>query len=65
MGLSVGPQSFAPITVEGEVVAVDGQPVDGQPVERRSESPLDPLIAALGRAVERSARHEDRQSGRG
>lgn len=60
MGLSVGPHSFAPVTVEGEV-----QAVDGQPVERRSESPLDPLIAALGRAVERSARHEDNREGRG
>lgn len=60
MGLSVGPRSFAPVTVEGEV-----QAVDGQPVERRSESPLDPLIAALGRAVERSARHEDSREGRG
>ncbi len=59
MGLSVGPQSFAPVIAEDEVRAADGQPL-----EQRNESPLDPLIAALGRAVERSARHKDSRKGR-
>ncbi len=49
MGLSVGPQRFARIPVEGE-----GPLADGEAKVMRSESPLDPLIAALGRAVERS-----------
>jgi hypothetical protein len=59
MGLSVGPQSFGPLT--GKLRAADGQPEDS-----RTTSPLDPLVAALGRAVERSAkgsRHKDTGEG--
>lgn len=50
MGLSIGPQSFAPLNGEAGL-----QAVDGQTTETRPSSPLDPLVAALSRAVERSA----------
>lgn len=47
MGLSVGPQSFSPLP--GELRGTDAKPQQGW-----GEGSLDPLIAALGRAVERS-----------
>lgn len=59
MGLAAAPQSFAPLAREGNLRAADGQP---------GESPLDPLVAALGRAVERSAqtnRRDDARDGQG
>lgn len=49
MGLSVGPQSFAAIPVKR-----DGPAAEGLAEANGTGSPLDPLIAALGRAVERS-----------
>ena len=51
MGLSVGPQSFRPPPGGGSL-----QKQDGQPEDSATANPLDPLVAALGRAVERSAR---------
>jgi hypothetical protein len=53
MGLSVGPQSFGPLT--GKLRAEDGEPEVS-----RTANPLDPLVAALGRAVERSAKESQR-----
>ena len=51
MGLSVGPQSFRPPPGGGSL-----QKQDGQPEDSATANPLDPLVAALGRAVERSAK---------
>lgn len=60
MGLSVGPQSFAPITVNG-----DERAPRGQPIEIQTENPLDPLILALGRAVERTQTRRQRNTREG
>lgn len=51
MGVSADPQAFAPVAGEADLRAAGKEAETGS----SRSGQLDPLIAALGRAVERSA----------
>lgn len=58
MGLSADPQAFGPAAAKADLKVTGNA---GGAVAGSRSGPLDPLIAALGRAVERSAQslHHD------